>query len=82
MTSEEKDEIVESEIMKAQREHYEKLLADKDKIIKDLIENSAKPAKTQQKEETDEEADEEEKAKQDEEARRKKRFEYYKKYIH
>lgn len=65
----------ESELMKAQREHYEKLLADKDKIIMDLIENNHNK-KDETKTEESEEVE-----KNDEEERKKKRAEYYKKHI-
>ena len=83
MEAEEKIEQQESDLMRVQREHYEKLLADKDKIIKDLIENGTKQAKAPKPaQDADVEEDEEEAKKKDEEERRKKRFEYYKKYIH
>lgn len=86
MTNEDKkeDEKPESDIVKALRLKYEKALADKDKIIKDLIESdNPKKSKNQSiiEDEEDEDEDIEEK-KNDEEKRRQKRMEYYKKHIH
>ena len=73
-----KEELPESELLKLQREKYEKIIADKNKIIADLLKNTDKDKNT--KSEEDEE-DEEEKKKKENEERRKKRFEYYKKNI-
>lgn len=91
MPTESTEEVkpTESEIMKVQREHYEKMLADKDKIIKDLIEGKKAKKKGESIiEDEDEEVEDEDKEvetkKQDAEAeeRRKRRFEYYKKHIY
>lgn len=88
-STEELKEPLESELMKAQREKYEKMLADKNKIIKDLIEGKKTKKKGEsiiedEDEEVEDEDEEVETKKQDAEAeeRRKKRFEYYKKHIY
>lgn len=75
-----KENQAESEIIKALREHYEKIIEDKDKTIKQLID---KPLNVNNnKDNVDEEAEESEKDEQDdEEKRRQKRLAYYKKYI-
>lgn len=72
------EEKPESELLKLQREKYEKIIADKNKIIADLL-NSTNENKNSKREEDEE--DEEEKKKKEIEERRKKRFEYYKKNI-
>lgn len=74
-----KEEVKESELLKLQREKYEKIIEDKNKIIKDLL-NGTHDGKAEEKEK-EKQLDEEEKAKLDEEERRKKRVAYYKKYI-
>lgn len=73
----ETEEIAESELLRIQREKYEAIIADKNKIIAELLNNEtgSKEAKTETE---TEEVDEEEKA---EEERRKKRMLYYKKNI-
>lgn len=68
----------ESELLKIQREKYEKIIEDKNKIIKDLL--NAPATKKEEKEEADE--DDEEKEKKLEEERRKKRMAFYKKNIY
>ena len=73
-----KEEVQESELLRLQREKYEKIIEDKNKIIKDLLNDGTKNGKAEKKQD---EEDEEEKAKKLEEERRKKRSEYYKKYI-
>ena len=73
-----KEELPESELLKLQREKYEKIIEDKNKIIADLL-NSTNENKNSKSEEDEE--DEEEKKKKEIEERRKKRFEYYKKNI-
>lgn len=72
------EEKPESELLKLQREKYEKIIADKNKIIEDLL-NSGKEDEKKQDEEDEE--DEEEKKKKDAEERRKKRLAFYKKNI-
>lgn len=74
-----KEEVQESELLKIQREKYEKIIEDKNKIIKDLLNNNG--TNNGKAEKKQDEEDEEEKAKKLEEERRKKRSEYYKKYI-
>lgn len=76
-TNNENEEVKESELLKLQREKYEKIIEDKNKIIKDLL-NGTHDGKAEEKEK---QLDEEEKAKLDEEERRKKRVAFYKKYI-
>lgn len=71
------EEKPESELLKLQREKYEKIIADKNKIIADLL-NSTNENKNSKREEDEED---EEKKKKEIEERRKKRFEYYKKNI-
>lgn len=89
--AEESEDKPESEIVKYLKEEYEKKLADKDKIIKDLINGNKKPTKKQSiieedaedEAEEDAEEDAEEKKKQEEFEKRKKwRMDYYKKHIH
>lgn len=71
----ENEETPESELLKIQREKYEAIIKDKNKIIKELLEQNTAEEKK------DEKAEDEE----DEEAEAKKRFEkrqaYYKKNI-
>ena len=70
----------ESELLRLQREKYEKIIADKNKIIAELLNE---PSKENKKDEAkDDEDDEEEKAKKDEEERKKKRAEFYKKHLY
>lgn len=70
----------ESELLRIQREKYEKIIADKNKIIAELLNE---PSKENKKDEAkDDEEDEEEKAKKDEEERKKKRAEFYKKHLY
>lgn len=71
-------EASESELLRIQREKYEKIIEDKNKIIKDLL--NAPATKKEEKEEADE--DDEEKEKKLEEERRKKRMAFYKKNIY
>lgn len=77
----------ESEIVKKLREHYEGLLADKDKIIMDLIDNGGKSKKKGKNiledddDAEDDAEDEKKKAETEAEERRKKRMEFYKKHI-
>lgn len=83
MAEEEKqknEEPQESELLKLQREKYEKIIKDKNKIIADLL-NEPSSKKNEKHDEEDEE-DEEEKAKKDEEERKKKRAEYYKRNLY
>ena len=75
----EKDEKPESELLKIQREKYEAIIADKNKIIADLLKTPSKEKKKDEDE--DDEDDEEEKAKKLEEERKQKRMAYYKKHI-
>lgn len=77
---EEKKELPESELLKIQREKYEAIIKDKNKIIAELLNQTAEPKKNNKQDEENDEADEE-KAKKDEEARKQKRAEYYKKHI-
>ena len=72
----------ESELLKIQREKYEKIIADKNKIIAELLNEPSKEQKQPKKEEAEDEDDEEEKAKKDEEERKKKRAEFYKKHLY
>ena len=72
-----KEDLQESELLRLQREKYEKIIEDKNKIIKDLLNDGNKTEKKQD----EEDEDEEDKTKQLEEERRKKRVAYYKKYI-
>ena len=74
------DEKPESELLRIQRENYEKIIADKNKIIADLLNNANKDLKENKREE-DEDEDEDEKKKKDFEERRKKRLAFYKKNI-
>lgn len=70
----------ESELLKIQREKYEKIIADKNKIIAELLNE---PSKENKKDEAkDDEEDAEEKAKKEEEERKKKRAEFYKKHLY
>lgn len=70
----------ESELLRIQREKYEKIIADKNKIIAELLNE---PSKENKKDEAkDDEEDAEEKAKKDEEERKKKRAEFYKKHLY
>lgn len=70
----------ESELLRIQREKYEKIIADKNKIIAELLNE---PSKENKKDEAkDDEEDEEEKAKKEEEERKKKRAEFYKKHLY
>lgn len=89
--AEDNEDKPESEIVKFLKEEYEKKLADKDKIIKDLINGNKKSKKKQSiieddaEEDAEDEAEEdvEEKKKQEEFEKRKKwRMDYYKKHIH
>ena len=70
------NETSESELLKIQREKYEKIIEDKNKIIKDLL--NAPAAKNEEKEEADEGDEEKEEA----DERRKKRMTFYKKNIY
>lgn len=72
----------ESELLKIQREKYEKIIADKNKIIAELLNEPSKEQKQPKKEEAEDEDDEEEKAKKEEEERKKKRAEFYKKHLY
>ena len=72
------DTPAESELLRIQREKYEKIIADKNKIIKDLLNE---PSKKEASKEDDEE-DDEEKEKKLEEERVKKRMAFYKKHIY
>lgn len=74
----EKKDVPESELLKLQREKYEAIIADKNKIIADLLKA---PAKENKKDEEAEEVDEEAEALKDEEKRKKKRMAYYKENI-
>ena len=75
---EKKEDAPESELLKIQREKYEKIIEDKNKIIKELL--NAPVDKKEASKEDDE--DDEEKEKQAEEERRKKRMAFYKKNIY
>lgn len=76
-----KEEMLESELLKIQREKYEKIIADKNKIITDLLNQSSnensKSNSLKKDDEKDEEISDEEKEKQ----AQKKRMERYKKLI-
>ena len=72
----------ESELLKIQREKYEKIIADKNKIIAELLNEPSKEQKQPKKEEAEDEDDEEEKTKKEEEERKKKRAEFYKKHLY
>lgn len=74
------NDVPESELLKIQREKYEKIIEDKNKIIKDLL-NAPSKKEAPKNEDADEE-DEEEKEKKLEEERRKKRMAFYKKNIY
>lgn len=69
----------ESELLRIQREKYEKVIEDKNKIIKDLLNTPATKKEEKEADEADE--DDEEKEKMLEE-RRKKRMAFYKKNIY
>ena len=72
------NETSESELLRIQREKYEKVIEDKNKIIKDLLNT---PTKKEEKEADEADEDDEEKEKMLEE-RRKKRMAFYKKNIY
>lgn len=76
-----KEEKPESELLKIQREKYEAIIADKNKIIADLLKTPSKTNKKDEDEDDEDEDDEEEKAKKLEEERKNKRMAYYKKHI-
>lgn len=75
-----KEEMLESELLKIQREKYEKIIADKNKIITDLLNQSSNEnskSNSLKNDEKDEEISDEEKEKQ----AQKKRMERYKRLI-
>lgn len=75
----EKEELQESELLKLQREKYERIIADKNKIIAELLNEPSK--ENNKKDEDEDDEDEEVKQKKLEEERKQKRMAYYKKHI-
>lgn len=82
MAEEEKQEPQESELLRIQREKYEKIIKDKNKIIEELLNEPSSNKEDKHANQKEDEEDDEEKAKKDEEERKKKRAEYYKKHLY
>lgn len=77
----EKEEKPESELLKIQREKYEKIIADKNKIITDLLNQSSNENSKKQLGKKDEKDEDEISDEEKEKQAQKKRMERYKKLI-